>query len=190
MRILVIILALMLSAGCVMRNSYETNRPLDDDAAMVPVRNLDFPPKQIWLASRRAIHGYLESRPEHRFENLNDFDWCYPVGYEETKHRAARPYMIMKTWTVYITPEVHVVGKQIARRITLKVIPDGETAWQCQILVEKCSRDTLPIKDRESGWISEQTADMNAANDIYKRIHSELQLIQEHIRLGIEEKEY
>lgn len=190
MKRILLIGVMFLVVGCVMQNNYETNAPLEDENAVVSVCNLDFAPEQIWLAARRAIRGYFESRPEHKSENFNDLDWCYPVGYEETKHKALRPYKIIKTWTVFITPEVPEIGRQTARRITLKIIPDGESAWQCRILVEKCARATLPLKDREAGWISEPQADMNAANDICKRLHSELQKIQEHLRLGIVEKEY
>ena len=181
--------------GCVVNRSEPPNVILDEQASIAVARNLDFPPRTLWLASMRAMRDFFLHHPEHRFFAANDLEWCYPEGYEEATHGATRPYKIIRTWYVPLTLDEPVIGKEYARKATIKIISDnpvqdGRRFWQCQILLVKCWRPRLPLRAPEEGWYADDRPDIEGAIEIKRLFHMELDKIERNKRLGISELDY
>ncbi len=179
-------LVIFLAAGCIVHKQKRREVSLDARTAggVVEIPNLDFPPMEIWEATIRGLRSFFATHKDHPYWDANDLNVCYPNGQDKRRDLSEKPAKIIRTFHIPITYEEPIVGKEFARRATVLIKKDGETAWRVRILLEKCERPRLPLKKKNEGWVADSEPDIINALAISKNVHDELQKIQRNKRLG------
>lgn len=184
--ILVVALAATSLLGCVTPEKRPEIVQMDEEAEVITLRNLDFKKIYVWHAATRALRDFFDPHREHPYFNANDLDWCFKDMDDPTDEE--KEYNIIRSHYIPSVKQVPVVGKEFARRATIKILPDGEGAWQCQIKLIKYERRRLPVKERDEAWQG-VAHDIQGAREIADLILLELEKIIEKKRKGVPERE-